>query len=349
MNNIEKSKVLNCLQKMYSFLGPLEPDKNIIKISKTFSELAKVTINIYQGSESYVALGYYSSDIKVNYGHFPSLPYIDILYINMLEMEFISDLLCFSKNRDKEHFLYLFSKYMRYHENRAKNWEAGKFYNWIYSRYSNKPEFNYLKYINHAGLGSYFLLIHELMHTNSKMLESTIKLFKTPPTNIYFNKISEEKTKEVACDFAALACMAQIECQKKFNITENEMLEIALLQIFAIGLFPLLSGLLISNINNKKSNINNKTSKLFDVTNNRFQYLMYTIKTAKNGKMFFSDVDISSVFDNTTDVVLAFLNNIAKFLENDLIAETEIYNSMIDDEKEKFSIPLKFPIWSFFC
>lgn len=349
MNNTEIEKMLQKLQLTYSALNPLTPDDIIVNMSERLAQLSKEIINYNTKKEKYVAIGYYGANIKINIRSFLSTPNDEILCINALIYEFISDFLLFAKNKDRNHFIYFFSKYMRNFENANGNEEATKFYNWIYNQYKQNYNFNYQQYITLVGEGSIFLVLHEFVHNQKGLLDNTIKLFHTPPTDKYFNDLNEDDTIEVACDFSALALIDKFGIiGKTTNCSKSELLEVFFIEIFSTRIYSTFHHFLNNNINNPKLKTSDILSSLIDITTKRFQHLSLALKVAQNSNLFFTDTNLSSVITNVNTIIQDYINCLIDFLQEDLLIKVKEYNSLPKETQQIYTDCHCKSVWKLF-
>ena len=327
MNSVRNA--LRQIKVLYASLNPLEPEQELMKIGNSLLPYAKGLINsdVVDNKENFVCMGYYSADITTCIGRLSSLPDSKILFMNMLGIEFISDFLLFTENPDKEHFKYFFSKYMRNIEQANCNLGAAAMYNEIYNRYKGKSEFDYRRYFNQAAVGNIFLLLHEWVHLNADLINSAVQLFQSDSSKKFFGGRTELYLREVACDFSAFKFLIELVNENNLLVTQRRMLDVVLLQVLMSSLYDSFAGLLMNMIGSPNYHLEGFMSNLNVVTQERLQDFSIVIKMAGNSELLDGEFDISASLNRAGKGVGDYLNNLSKFIGDDLLSEIEMFNS----------------------
>lgn len=351
INDHEKADIITLLKKQYSFIASMKPDARSASIGEQFSTLAKSAVNMGSEHEIYVSMGYNSTDISVSLKRLRQYPDLDILFMNLMGIEFTADFLMFARNRDEDHLKYLFSKYMRNVELANGNIDTAGMYNWMFSRYDGRNDFSYLKYLALASVAEIFVLLHEWTHAQKDFKTIIIDLLKSPPTNKLLINDDDKYIEEIACDYSSLSLITEFNLvEKPFQCSKNELVEVALLRIFTIELYPLFSKLLMTRKGSWNQCSEDILANIMGLLQKRFKDLNAVIKISKNSNMFFpKELDIMGAIDSVGGIINDYILQLGNFLENMLPYEIDCYESLPLEEKQRYMRNVnKEEIWSIF-
>ena len=300
------------LRRIYSLRAPMHADKFIMEGGELLLNMAKEAINVRAEKEFYVSIGYYSQDIKIYIGELRSFPNEEIVFLNMLTMEFTADYLLYANTLDREHFKFFLSKYLRNREKSGSRRGIPFFYGDIYNSFRNKEEFDYSQYLSMAGVGVFFLLLPECVHRQRNLVSDAIKLFRNSPTQDFFQNRSDDFLEEIACDFTALMLMVNLDIVKTFGCTEQELLEVILIQLPLEKIYDMFPAFLLKNINNIQDNVRKNINFFNKALDTRLQDLTIAIKAAGNSEFLSRDFDLKPVLEKISKILSTFLIHLSE-------------------------------------
>lgn len=350
---------------------PICPPEALMKAGQHIIKIAKELLNIEANKERYVSVEHCVLDIMPHIdkliaaqdpsGHALGVGYEEVLVINLLFIELLSDLTLFQKKTSKETCIYFLSKYSRLLA-AVRNSNTAHFYNWLYNQYEDDANFDYRAQLTTAGAGFFFVLMHEWTHKQPGLIESTSALFLS---SIEFQKIEaeirerkkerirksapsldeetiEDKTDalmtnlmlEVCCDFTALAMTSEYGYEKEFNCSKTELVSISMLALFIEAIYDVLSAICL---NESFENGKTKLDNLSIILDERIRLLAAAVKISCNGNMFFGDCNIQTALSFVKEAIVCLLREIAEFYLNEITPKIAQYNSMSDEERDRFT------------
>ena len=334
---------------------PIRPSEVMIDIGQYIADLAKSLINIGAEEERYVSVEYRILDIK---------PHVDtlkaawdhlgrplekksgeVLAFNLLFVEVLSDLALFQAKPDEDCCVYILSKYSRLLAS-TRDPNAARFYNWLCSQYENRPDLDSSPYLSRAGAGSVFILMHEWLHDQQEMLGNTLALLlSSEKSRVLCQQLSPKATVELCCDFSALAMISTYEYERFYQCTKTELFGIAMLALFVPGLYAFFDNILI---NNQTYDGDILAQALFNTANERIKTLVVAVKLSCNGNLFFGDCDVDAALHYALEPIGDFLKECGSYYLNHLKAKIAQFNSLSEEEREKYSFHYQYYEWGLF-
>ena len=354
MNENNINAFYSKISREYEAFDSLQIGDKIVELGDILAGLGKQLINQNSTEEMHIVLTYYSNNIDIEIDRFrirrdgkwyPA----HFLRLNILTIEFLSDLLLLKKYPDKDHCIYLFSKYRRNVENAAGHLDHAAYYNKIYAHFQYRPTFEWWQNVPLASNGMYFLLFHEWAHTQKQLVSETVELFQKfqeviPSWNSFFDAsiLDQDKVKgeleEIACDFIALSIL-----DRSLKESESSINPVSV-ALYALTCIPLYSVILsfyhtqdYQNFDEMFSNFDKSLDDLLDRRfQERFRNLATVLAVTQYGRNFFAGVDMERIGKDILDIISCFFKNIAAFWEDELIPGFNTFSSLDIEERKKY-------------
>lgn len=227
----------------------------------------------------------------------------------------------------------------------AKDPELSAFYHWLYSGVSDNIESNNIDCLYNAAYGMIFVVLHELAHTRSDLIEITENLFKLEASKKFFEQMTDKQVVEIACDFDAFS-MINMSIENKIleNIDITNLVKNGFLSLLILEIYSFLKNFDLNDMETASSNISKSLEHSLDFIEKRFATLVKLIIIAKNSDMFSVECDITSILDDIKEIMSSFFECFDCFLL-DLKQYIDKYDSLENDEKKQFLDLSEHEVW----
>lgn len=337
MSKKNNDKITKHLEFMYSHLNPIRANDSLRDAAIMWAEISKSALNIGSTQEYHVSLSRFSANISVNIGRMSALPNAEILYINDLTLEVLSDLLLFAECQSKDCFEYIFSKYMTIITSDPSRHNEQKFFGWLNKKFQFDSKYSTQHFLYKAVAGGIFVTLHEWVHTKPKLQNASYKIMHSELNKIIPNGVEEELFKEIICDFDALSICAEYGYDKLLHCTKNEFIQVAIISLFLPDLYSLFTQLLLQSGGQGNHRFDFYLSRINDTLTNRCFALTVLLSIAKNSSVFFENFDIQTIVYDSLSVIEKFLKHFGEYLLSDIHTQISIYNSIYYKEVVSYS------------
>ena len=330
----------------YGGYGPIAFDKKIVELGDILGKSAKSIVTEAKSivtedltEELSVVLGYYSSDINAYI--IPSnekRKYPAYVQLNLLTLEFLSDFLLFAKYPDRNHCVYIFSKYRKNADNAAHRTEHAAYYNKLHRDFQYQSTFDWWNYVPLAAHGIYFLLFHEWAHTQRQLVLRTINLLQEMRSTL--SKVSSLDgvaldDEEIACDFIALTLLdGALEKSK----SGGDALRIAVQTLAFIPLYYLI----VSFSHGGKDEYVNRDffDEQLDLIDERLKIrlanLAYAVEIARIAGGLFQKFHSQSATEDTFRILQTFYERLSDFWVSELLSGFDAFIAQDIEERKQY-------------
>ncbi len=339
MNSKDMDAFYRYMSVQYGMADSIAFDERISKLGDFLGKSAKSIVNMRleknSAEELYVVLGYYISDI---YPHVRYMRKLNVKYVqlNLLTLEFLADFLMFKKYPDKNHCIYLFSKYRKNIDNAANHTEYAAYYNRLYQNFKYQPSFDWWNYMSVGTSGIFFLLGHEWAHTQRRFISCTSGLLQMFQSTILSEIPSLSKVvldEEVACDFIALSILDTVLKESKSNVDAQR---IAMQALAVIPLYSLIRSFAHVKNENGDDNLDNALIRIDEWLKTRLESVSLAVEIAHETHLLFQSIDVQSSVKDIFRLIQIFYEHLSDFWMNDLVPGFNAFASQNIEERKKY-------------